>query len=425
MKKIIVAALTLMLIFTVSVPAFADGDLAVSLPVVNANPGESISVPITISGLSAATLTVTYDASRLTYEGYSDTVGLAVVNDTNPGTLTIAIINAMDNYNNEACMKLNFTAASNAAGEVALDLAVTDGSRLVDNKTTSVSGDDVNASGGKVVLPGQHNTTAPESTGTPDASKEYTVTFVDGVTDQTLKTETVRGGSGATPPEPPEHEGYTFVRWDDGYQSVAADVTIKANYKATTYTVVFMGGYNNQAITTQSVNHGSDAVLPKLNVHDGFTFTGWDTDHKNVTQNLIITAQYEEAAANGIKVTVTSNEGGSVIPSGTMYVESGGELKLDFITSDGYAAAKVIINGETAAENPGSSYTVSNVNEELTIEVVFENENSQQTPSGTEAVGPGAPDPEGGSYTWLIIAGAAVVAAGIVVGIIVWRKKSA
>ena len=52
MKKIIVAALTLMLIFTVSVPAFADGDLAVSLPVVNANPGESISVPITISGLS-------------------------------------------------------------------------------------------------------------------------------------------------------------------------------------------------------------------------------------------------------------------------------------------------------------------------------------------------------------------------------------
>lgn len=96
MKKIIVAALTLMLIFTVSVPAFADGDLAVSLPVVNANPGDSISVPITISGLSAATLTVTYDAGRLTYEGYSDTVGLAVVNDTNPGTLTIAIINAMD-----------------------------------------------------------------------------------------------------------------------------------------------------------------------------------------------------------------------------------------------------------------------------------------------------------------------------------------
>ena len=215
MKKIIVAALTLMLIFTVSVPAFADGDLAVSLPVVNANPGESISVPITISGLSAATLTVTYDASRLTYEGYSDTVGLAVVNDTNPGTLTIAIINAMDNYNNEACMKLNFTAASNAAGEVALDLAVTDGSRLVDNKTTSVSGDDVNASGGKVVLPGQHNTTAPESTGTPDASKEYTVTFVDGVTDQTLKTETVRGGSRQTRRsmrDTPLYDGTTVIR---------------------------------------------------------------------------------------------------------------------------------------------------------------------------------------------------------------------
>ncbi len=425
MKKFIVAALTLMLIFTVSVPAFADGDLTVSLPVVNANPGEPISVPITISGLSAATLTVTYDAGRLTYEGYSDTKGLAVVNDTNPGTLTIAIINAMDNYNNEACMKLNFTAGSNAAGEVALDLAVTDGSRLVDNKTTSVSGGDVKASGGKVVLPGQNSTIAPEPTGTPDASKEYTVTFVDGVTNQTIKTETVRGGSDATPPDAPEHEGYTFIRWDDGYQSVAADVTIKANYKVTTYTVVFMDGYNNQAITTQSVNHGADAILPKLNVHDGYTFKGWDTDHKNVTQNLIITAKYEEAAVNGIKVTVTSNEGGSVVPSGTVYVESGGELKLDFITSGGYAASKVIINGETVAENPGSSYTVSNVNEELTIEVVFENENPQQTPSGTQGVDPGAPNPEGGGYTWIIIAGAAVVVAGIVVGIIVWRKKSA
>lgn len=425
MKKFIVAALTLMLIFTVYVPALADGDMTVSLPEINANPGESLSVPITMSGLSAATLTVTYDAGRLTYEGYSDTVGLAVVNDTNPGTLTIAIINAMDNYNNEVCMKLNFTVNSGASGEVALELAVTDGSRLVDNKTTAVPGSDVKASSGKVVLPGQYNTTAPEPTVTPDTSKEYTVTFVDGVTNQTLKTETVRGGSSATPPDAPQHEGYTFIRWDEGYESVAADVTIKANYKVTTYTVVFMDGYNNQAITTQSVNHGADAVLPKLNVHDGYTFKGWNTDHRNVTQNLIITAEYEEAAANGIKVTVTSNEGGSVVPSGTVYVESGGDLKLDFITSSGYAASKVMINGETVAENPGSSYTVSNVNGELTIEVVFQYEDSQQTPTETAGVGPGAPNPEGGGYTWIIIAGAAVVVAGIVVGIIVWRKKSA
>ena len=58
----------------------------------------------------------------------------------------------------------------------------------------------------------------------------HTVTFVY-MNNHILKTENVRHGEAATPPLVPYVEGYEFVKWDDNYQNVVKDMTIKAIYK--------------------------------------------------------------------------------------------------------------------------------------------------------------------------------------------------
>lgn len=57
----------------------------------------------------------------------------------------------------------------------------------------------------------------------------FTVTWAndDG---SVLKTETVRSGRAATPPEDPTKEGYLFGGWDVAYDNITKDTTIKAKY---------------------------------------------------------------------------------------------------------------------------------------------------------------------------------------------------
>ena len=59
---------------------------------------------------------------------------------------------------------------------------------------------------------------------------EYTVTFVDGLTNEVIGTEKVAEGGNATLPTPPVHEGYTFTGWDHDGTNITADTTITAQY---------------------------------------------------------------------------------------------------------------------------------------------------------------------------------------------------
>ncbi len=59
----------------------------------------------------------------------------------------------------------------------------------------------------------------------------YTVTFVD-MDGTVLKVQTgIRPGQDAEAPEPPEHEGYTFVDWDTDFTNVQSDLTVTAIYE--------------------------------------------------------------------------------------------------------------------------------------------------------------------------------------------------
>ena len=57
-----------------------------------------------------------------------------------------------------------------------------------------------------------------------------TVTFVDGVTKETIATVEVEKGKDVEFPEVPEHEGYFFAGWDNEGKEIAEDITITALY---------------------------------------------------------------------------------------------------------------------------------------------------------------------------------------------------
>ena len=128
----------------------------------------------------------------------------------------------------------------------------------------------------------------------------YTITFKDW-DGTTLKTQTVEEGSSATPPSNPTRTGYTFTGWLGSYTNVQSNVTITAQYSINTYTVTFKD-WNGTTLKTQTVNHGSSATAPSNPIREGYEFTGWSGSYTNVTSNLTIMAQYEEADVENLKI---------------------------------------------------------------------------------------------------------------------------
>jgi len=120
--------------------------------------------------------------------------------------------------------------------------------------------------------------------------KTYTVKYiVDGVV---ISNQTVDYGKNAKAPEATEREGYTFIGWDNDGTNVKSDLTINAKYEVKTYTVNFVA--NGETISTEIVNHGKGAKMPKAPKVEGKRFVGWDIDVSSVTSDLTVTAVYED-----------------------------------------------------------------------------------------------------------------------------------
>ncbi len=87
-----------------------------------------------------------------------------------------------------------------------------------------------------------------------DPNVSCTVTFIDGVTNETLGTDTVIKGLDASAPEAPEHESYTFVGWDRDFTNVQENITVTALYERITNYCVEVGSV--------SANPGSRVFVP-------------------------------------------------------------------------------------------------------------------------------------------------------------------
>lgn len=120
----------------------------------------------------------------------------------------------------------------------------------------------------------------------------FTVKFKDG--EKVLETQTVEYEAAATAPDtarlsPPE--GMHFAKWDKDFSKVTEDIEVSAVYELNVYTVIFKNG--ETTLKTEMVKHGSAATPP--NVYDTATkkFVGWDKSFDNVTSDLIVNAKFE------------------------------------------------------------------------------------------------------------------------------------
>lgn len=120
----------------------------------------------------------------------------------------------------------------------------------------------------------------------------FTVTFKDG--EKVLETQTVEYEAAATAPDtarlsPPE--GMHFAKWDKDFSKVTEDIEVSAVYELNVYTVIFKNG--ETTLKTEMVKHGFAATPP--NVYDTATekFVVWDKSFDNVTSDLIVNAKFE------------------------------------------------------------------------------------------------------------------------------------
>lgn len=126
----------------------------------------------------------------------------------------------------------------------------------------------------------------------------YTVNFYDW--DGTIiSTQTVREGEDAVLPENPEKEGYDFLGWDKSVANIREDTDFFADFAKKEFTVIFVDWYNQQ-IAVKTFAYGDSLIAPEAEAIEGYTFAGWDCEDTIVTQNMIVSAQYE---ANQYEIT--------------------------------------------------------------------------------------------------------------------------
>ncbi len=130
----------------------------------------------------------------------------------------------------------------------------------------------------------------------PDSLK-VTVRFID-YDDTVLKTELVPIGGNAEPPLNPEREGYRFTGWRPAVTNITANTDIYAQYEKMDsdefkHNVTFVD-YDDTVLKVDRVATGSDAQPPNNPEREGYLFTGWRPDYKNITADVTIFAQYEK-----------------------------------------------------------------------------------------------------------------------------------
>lgn len=120
---------------------------------------------------------------------------------------------------------------------------------------------------------------------------EYNVHFeTDGGTK--IEDTTMTWGTQPKKPADPEKKGYTFtgwfkddklsVPWDFEEDFVDGDTNIYAGWSVNMYTVTFDGDEGGPVPDPQSLPYGASITEPEAPARDGFEFTGWQAEGKDV-----------------------------------------------------------------------------------------------------------------------------------------------
>lgn len=88
--------------------------------------------------------------------------------------------------------------------------------------------------------------------------------------------------------------------------------------------------------------------------------------------------QSEEPSKPTYSVTVFASHGGSADPQGTMTVNAGDEITVHFIPDTGFVVSTITVNGELV--DAAESYTITDVSENMTIDVSFDTTTAETPP---------------------------------------------
>ena len=106
-----------------------------------------------------------------------------------------------------------------------------------------------------------------------------------------LSSANVTIGTAANPPADPTRTGYTFIGWDKDFSNITEDLVVTAQYQINRYKVDFID-WDNSILKTDSVDYNSAAVAPANPSREGHEFIGWDKDFSHVVSDMTITARY-------------------------------------------------------------------------------------------------------------------------------------
>lgn len=167
----------------------------------------------------------------------------------------------------------------------------------------------------------------------------YTVTFKD-YNGMILSQQKVDAGESAVAPENPVRAAdaqytYTFTGWDKDFTNVTEDMDVTAVYESTVnkYTVAFMD-YDGSVLSTQQVEYGSSAVAPASPEREGYAFTGWDVPFDNITKDTTVTATYR--VRGEVYTVIFKDYDGTVLS--TQYIEAGNPAEAPEVPQrEGYA----------------------------------------------------------------------------------------
>ena len=173
MKRFFAALLAALMVFSlVTIPAVAEGEVVFEVPTVNAQPGDTVSIPVTLTGSNfechAMNMNVQYDAEALTLnsatEGDAISGATMKVLDTESelGKVKLGLLYAYDGMTAGGTLfTMNFTVNENATGNAALTINVVTFANMPAGSTTATPIAYI-ANNGAVIV-GQPATPVPET----------------------------------------------------------------------------------------------------------------------------------------------------------------------------------------------------------------------------------------------------------------------
>ena len=217
----------------------------------------------------------------------------------------------------------------------------------------------------------------------------YTVTFYDMDETTILDQQSILEGNDATAPNPNEHEGYTFIRWEpSSFTNITRDMNVYARYEEIqpdvppsppqeTYKVTFKSdGFSDSVV--EGIEYGTKfGTISQPNwSRTNYRFDGWQlnnspiSDNYEITDDIVVVAKwtyippYIPPSTTYYRVTYYKESGGDYVgykdvASGTSF----NNISHPSVTKTGYTFVKwTLENGTTPTTITGDVNVYGNWN---------------------------------------------------------------